>query len=354
MSEPTPGDPVSAEVVLPARPFAETLEFFTRELGFRVAEIRPADAPSSAVVVGHGLRLRLDATCEGPPATLRIAREGALQSEPLTAPNGTRIEFVPATEPLALPDLEPAFTMARIADGGWRAGRVDMRYRDLLPHRQGGRYGASHIRIENGGKVPDYVHYHRVRFQLIYCYRGWVRLAYEDQGPDFCMQAGDCILQPPEIRHRVLESSPGLEVVELSSPAEHATLGDLEMSLPGERLDPERRFCGQRFAHHVAERAEWRPAPEGGFEERVLGLAGPSGGRLEARVLRTETGAEFAARGKGELLFRFLLEGSIEAEVEGREPLSLEPGDAFHVPAGRRHSIRAPRGTELLQVEVPA
>jgi len=354
MSEPTPGDPVSAEVVLPARPFAETLAFFTRELGFRVAEIRPADDPRSALIAGHGVRLRLDASFEGPPATLRIARTGAPPAEPLTAPNGTRIEVVAATTSPALPDLEPAFTMARITDGGWRAGRVDMRYRDLLPHRQGGRYGASHIRIESGGKVEDYVHYHRVHFQLIYCYRGWVRLAYEDQGPELCMREGDCILQPPEIRHRVLESSPGLEVVELSSPAEHPTLGDLEMNLPTDSHDPERRFDGQRFAHHVAARAEWRPAPEGGFEERVLGLAGPSGGRLEARVLRTRSGAEHAGPAKGELLFRFLLEGSIEAEVEGREPFSLEAGDAFHVPAGRHHSIRAARGSELLQVEVPA
>src|SRR5690349_7367988 len=101
-----------------------------------------------------------------------------------------------------------------------------MRYRDLLPGRQGGRFIASAIRIDQGGPVPDYVHYHRVRFQLLYCVRGWVRVVYEGQGDPFVMAPGDCVLQPPRIRHRVLESSPGLEVIEVAGPAEHETLAD--------------------------------------------------------------------------------------------------------------------------------
>eukprot|EP01052_Picozoa_sp_SAG31_P001309 SAG31_NODE_44_length_31168_cov_16.507290_19_plen_124_part_00 len=59
------------------------------------------------------------------------------------------------------------------------------------------------------------VHFHRVAFQIIYCLKGWVRLSYEGQGPPFVLRAGDCVLQPPTIRHRVLESGDGLEVVEL-------------------------------------------------------------------------------------------------------------------------------------------
>ena len=107
-----------------------------------------------------------------------------------------------------------------------------MQYRDLIPDRQGGRYIASHIRIPDGGPVPDYVHFHEIRFQLIYCYRGWVRVVYEDQGEPFVMNAGDCVLQPPLIRHRVLESSAGLEVVEIGVPAVHATHVDHERALP--------------------------------------------------------------------------------------------------------------------------
>ena len=35
------------------------------------------------------------------------------------------------------------------------------------------------------------------------------------------------------------ECSDGLEVIEISAPAEHRTLADHEMTLPGERIDPE-------------------------------------------------------------------------------------------------------------------
>lgn len=80
--------------------------------------------------------------------------------------------------------------------------------------------------------MPDYVHFHKVRFQMIYCYKGWVRVVYEDQGPPLVMRAGDCVLQPPRIRHRVLESSPGLEVIEIGCPAEHETFADHDLQLP--------------------------------------------------------------------------------------------------------------------------
>ena len=41
---------------------------------------------------------------------------------------------------------------------------------------------ASHIRVGTDGPVPDYVHFHRVQFQIIYCVRGWAKLVYEDAG----------------------------------------------------------------------------------------------------------------------------------------------------------------------------
>ena len=57
-----------------------------------------------------------------------------------------------------------------------------MLYRDLIPDRLGGSaIVASHIRIQEGGPVGDSVHYHEVGFQLIFCYKGWVEVVYEDQ-----------------------------------------------------------------------------------------------------------------------------------------------------------------------------
>lgn len=134
----------------------------------------------------------------------------------------------------------------RTPDGAWHRGRAGMDYRDLLPDRHGGAVIASHIRIAQGGPVADYVHYHDIRVQLIYCLRGWVRLVYEDQGDPFVMTAGECVVQPPQIRHRVLECSAGLEVIEVASPAVHATHVDHELALPTPRR--ERTYAGQRFA----------------------------------------------------------------------------------------------------------
>ncbi|MEJ7721708.1 MAG: hypothetical protein WKF58_15315 [Ilumatobacteraceae bacterium] len=133
-----------------------------------------------------------------------------------------------------LPALDDALVISRPSAEPGPAGRAGMRYRDLIPARHGGRFIASHIVIPDGGPVPDYVHHHRIRFQVIVCAAGWVRVVYEDQGPPFVLEAGDCVLQPPGIRHRVLEASPGAEVVELSCPGEHETHVDHVLTLPND------------------------------------------------------------------------------------------------------------------------
>ena len=88
--------------------------------------------------------------------------------------------------------------------------------------------------------MPDEVHFHNIRFQLIFCVAGWVRLVYEGQ---VSFLAGRLRAAAAGIR-RVLESS-AAEVVEVTCPAMHETWFDTEMSLP----TPDRRdvFGGQRF-----------------------------------------------------------------------------------------------------------
>ena len=189
--------------------FNPTMGFFTGRLGFRIESIHPADDPALAVISGHGLRLRLQRGADGAAGTLRLSCRDPLAwgARELVAPNGTRIDLVAAHPALVVPPPRPEFVVNRRQGGApWREGRAGMRYRDLLPGRQGGRFVAAHIAIPGGGPVADYVHFHRVRFQLIYCLEGWASVVYEDQGPPFTLRAGDCVLQPPEIRHRVLES----------------------------------------------------------------------------------------------------------------------------------------------------
>ena len=195
-------------------------------LGFVIDLIKPADSPSQARLSGYGLSIHLTTHVPEFPTRLLLPYEAATihgttssrgqKQLELTAPNNTLISFEDPPGPILIPDviesliIKPYPTASE--DDCWGHGRAGMKYRDLIPGRLGGCFIASHIKIADGGPVPDYVHYHRIRFQMIYCLTGWVKVVYEDQGEPFVMRRGDCVLQPPEIRHRVLESSDGLEV----------------------------------------------------------------------------------------------------------------------------------------------
>jgi quercetin dioxygenase-like cupin family protein len=351
----------AAEMVLPARDLDANIKFFTEQLGFRLDAIFPADDPATALVSGHGLRLRLERDAVGAPGTLRLlARDPAAiagGATELTAPNGTRIALAASEPPLELPPLRPTLVVQKLHGGaGWGVGRAGMLYRDLIPDRQNGRFIASHIRIPGGGPVPDYVHFHKIRFQMIYCYKGWVRLVYEDQGPPFVLQAGDCVLQPPEIRHRVLESSPGLEVIEIGCPAQHMTCVDHGLPLPTGKSDPLRDFGGQRFVHHLAAKAKWSPWRLAGFEARDIGIAAATNGLAGVKVARVAgVPRGEAVRHGGEFLFLFVLQGTATFAAEGRRAELLAVGDAVTIPADLSHAVaQCSADLELLEVSLPA
>ncbi len=353
----------AAEIVLPCTELADTLPFFTKRLGFRTDAIFPADDPAVAVISGFGLRIRLVRGGEGSPGVVRLHCTKPAQivdgATELTAPNGTRIEIVEADPPLELPPVAQSFVLNKVGDAGgdaWGVGRAGMGYRDLIANRQGGRFIASHIRITEGGPVPDMVHFHKVRFQMIYCYRGWVDLLYEDQGPLFRMSAGDCVLQPPEIRHRVVESSAGLEVIEIGCPADHITCIDHDLELPTPDLKPDRDFCGQRFVRHRLDQASWQPWRFDGIEARDIGIGAATDGLAGAQVLRfngTETMPTH--RHEGEFVFQFVLKGSATLEAEGQGSNALSAGDSFVIPSGMVFGLNGcSDDLELLEVALPA
>ncbi|MDH3678369.1 MAG: cupin domain-containing protein [Acidimicrobiia bacterium] len=356
------------EVVLACDELEPDLTFFVDRLGFELALISPADDPEEAVVVGHGLRLRLDARAgdrsspgTGPPSPVRLrltcdTATAARLGPELRAPGGTTIEVLAADRQLDLPPVEPRFELSRFDAATFGTGRASMAYRDLLPARQGGRFIASHIRIADAGPVPDYVHHHRIRFQMIYCLRGWVRVVYEDQGLPFVMEPGDCVLQPPGIRHRVLESSDGLEVVELGCPARHDTLADRRTQLPTGRLRPERVFEGQRFLRHIAAEATWSADPSGATVGD-LGMADATGGLASARVVRSagrEPSPELFADGDHELLFVFLIAGTAHLATPEAAVTTVGPADAVALPRSDRYRLgRWSPDFEALEVRLP-
>jgi quercetin dioxygenase-like cupin family protein len=261
-----------------------------------------------------------------------------------------------------MPDIsvnspEGGFVIGRLnaTDSAWYVGRAGMQYRDLIPGRLGGRFIASHIRIPDGGETPDYVHYHKALFQMIYCKAGWARVVYEDQGPPFALEAGDCVLQPPEIRHRVLESSPGLEVIEVACPAEYETRADNELRLPTRDVLPERLFGGQRFVRHRAREACWEPWRLDGFEARDTGVAAATNGLAAARVVKSNSADTAMVQGHaGELLFLFILQGELGINSSGHGNHQLQACDSCVIPAGVDYTLKAGAGLEMLEVSLHA
>ncbi|MGI9203095.1 MAG: cupin domain-containing protein [Woeseiaceae bacterium] len=325
-----------AEVVVPCQSLDETLAFFVEDLNFRIEMIYPADAPQVAVISAYGVRLRLDSTTEGEPGSIRIhADEYPSDIRTRTAPNGTKIEFVVDEQKVILPTLVSSLVVQSGSDrSAFGKGRAGMQYRDLIPGRYGGRFIASHIQIPSGGPVPDYVHHHHVQFQLIFCVNGWVRVVYEDQGEPMLMEAGDCFLQPPHIRHRVLECSDQMEVVEIGCPAEHETCVDHEMTLPTPNLKPDRLFGGQRFVFHRAAKTEWQAGKVAGIEYQDTGIDNATNGIASLLVWRlNQPVAEVSLDHDGDLRFLFVLKGTANLDNGGSRRWQLQHGDSCAIPS---------------------
>lgn len=229
----------------------------------------------------------------------------------------------------------------------WITGRAGMQYRDLIPDRLGGRLIASHIRIKDDGEVPDYIHYHKVRFQMIYCKAGTIRVVYEDQGPPFELNAGDCVLQPPEIRHRVLESTAGAEVIEISSPAEHETWVEHDLALPTKTTDPDRIFNGQRFVRSVAVGAQSHSHGPVAYRDTRIGDA--CGGFADVRLAKFHVGGPPTKFGHSSDLFVFVLSGEVEVSDVGKTS-RLAEGESILLPAGHASTINALSEAEVLEV----
>ena len=286
--------------------------------GYRLDMVVPADSPTTAQVSKDGEILRLQTSSRN---------------------NDENLEAIDSEE----------IIIRRFDDTAWVNGRAGMQYRDLIPGRLGGRVIASHIRLVEGGPVPDYVHYHKVAFQMIYCKTGWIRVVYEDQGPPFILNAGDCVLQPPEIRHRVLESSAGAEVIEIGCPAAHETWVDHERQLPTLNFQPDRVFNGQRFVRHIAADAEWQETD--GFQYRDTGIFAATNGLADVRILKCETANSVINTLNDGCLFYFVLNGEFTLNF-GRAQYKLRQTENCVIPTTEQYTIQTEDGLELLEVSL--
>ena len=98
-------------------------------------------------------------------------------------------------------------------------------YRDLgIAAASGGLCQAHVIRLLS--PCTDEVrkrHLHEPELQLIYVLKGWIKNEFEGEGVQM-MSAGSCWLQPPGIKHTVLDYSADVELLEIIVPAEFRTV----------------------------------------------------------------------------------------------------------------------------------
>ena len=117
------------------------------------------------------------------------------------------------------------FVVTHARDAQFEKGlRSFFEYRDLgMKAATSGRVTASVIRAAEGQAFSSQPHFHKTQFQLVYVLKGWIEFEYEGQGV-VRLEAGSCVHQPPEIRHRELGHSHDVELLEVVLPADFKTV----------------------------------------------------------------------------------------------------------------------------------
>ena len=117
------------------------------------------------------------------------------------------------------------FKITRNNDSSFTKGlRGFFEYKDLgIEEATNGNFGANVIKAVDGKHANGEWHYHKLKFQMVYILKGWVKFEYKGEGT-FVLREGDVVYQPPEIHHREIEHSDDLELIEITNPSEFKTI----------------------------------------------------------------------------------------------------------------------------------
>ncbi|HEX4407799.1 MAG TPA: cupin domain-containing protein [Xanthobacteraceae bacterium] len=159
------------------------------------------------------------------PQAKRQAKS-ARRNKPSTRQASSRRTVPKAKAPGRRP-VKQRFVASHLKDATFDAGlRSYSAYRDLgIAEATKGMVQAHVIRMipPCDPAVVSKEHYHDVQFQLIYVLKGWFKSEYEGAGV-VTMEAGSCWIQPPRIKHTVLDYSDDCELLEIIMPAEFDTV----------------------------------------------------------------------------------------------------------------------------------
>jgi hypothetical protein len=119
------------------------------------------------------------------------------------------------------------FVATHLREGDFKEGlRRYAQYRDLGIAAATSGLAQAHVIRLIPPCIPAEVskeHYHDVEFQMIYVLKGWMKGEYEGAGV-ITMHEGSCWLQPPKIKHTVLDYSDDCELLEVILPADFETV----------------------------------------------------------------------------------------------------------------------------------
>ncbi len=183
-------------------------------------------------------------------------------------------------------------------------------------------------------------------------------MVYEDQGKPFVLYARDCVIQPPEIPHRILESGDDLQVIEIGVPAHHMTTGDHHMTLPTSVFRPEREFNGQKFCHFkMGVTINWLPWTLDGFEYCDTGIATATKRVASVFIIRPIANCchpKSQSKHSFGIHFTFVLKGKMVITVKEEESQALCEGDAFTLPSNKWYEYTdCSVDLKLLEVSLP-
>jgi quercetin dioxygenase-like cupin family protein len=281
--------------------------------GFRVVRISPADGPTVAEVVSadRSLALRLVVNGGIDSSTLLLKDLEA----PVRLACGTQCAQFAIARADASAVAPPRPHVSKVG-GAFAEGRAGMHYRNLIGCPPGQSSVIASLISVPDGAVADYVHFHVVKAQIIFVLSGAVTLLYEGQGEAFVAKAGSVILQPPGIRHRVLQTVDNVRVLEVSSPAVHDTFGELDLVLPTERFRADHEWGGQRFVFFNAETSDepWRPwRASTHLECRESGIAAATKNVIDVQTVRatSDCAGDVVGCGDVELFLLFVICGEV-------------------------------------------
>jgi hypothetical protein len=133
-----------------------------------------------------------------------------------------------ASAPAKRPRAKQRIAISHHREEDFRADglRVYAQYRDLGFAEATNGLAQAHVIRLIGPCDPAQVsklHFHDVDFQMVYVLKGWVKTYMEGHGESL-MEQGSAWIQPPRIKHLIMDYSDDVELLEVILPAEFKTV----------------------------------------------------------------------------------------------------------------------------------